>query len=241
MAQQVPNITFTTPFFTYVVGKSREGKTYFINELVDNMPNQRTTKIVYIVNKNFDIEPEILEKLKSNKNIYIIKTADIGQETIDFLTKSMKSKQPKLLIFDNFTYQLSLAFLNFTTFSRKYNASVIFISHTLFASKTISPRLKECVSYFVFFWMPDSSGYKRLLPESLYNIYLREITHASYKFLIYDIQESEYAIGRLPEYKINVKHVDEFTGRSKAGQKLLNELDKFNESNSVKMSNQSRI
>lgn len=226
------HITFQSPFSMMVIGHSNNGKTFYINNLVDTLPKK--VKIVYIVNSNFDIEPEILERAEKNDKIFIIKAPDLSIKTINFLVKSLTSKDQKLLIFDNFTYQLSLPLLNFFTYSRKYNASSIFICHTLHASKTISPRLKETVNYIVFFYLPNPNpvSYKQFLGVELYNTYISEITHKSYKFLIWDIGESEYSIGKLPEYKLKLVHKDQFNDPTKKkGMKILKQLEQYEQQN----------
>lgn len=219
------HITFRSPFFGIIVGKPNEGKSTFINALVDEMPKK--AKIIYVVNSNFKIEPEILERAKDNKNIFIFKAKDLSKTTLDTIIESLKSKNQKLIIVDNFTYQLSLSFLDFTTYSRKYNASTIFIGHTLFASPKISPRLREAVSYIVFFYLPESKSYKFYLGEDLYNVYREEITHESYKFLLWDVGESEYTIGKIPEYQLKLTHNDQF--KPSKGSKIQEQLERLDE------------
>ena len=200
---EINNINFRHPFFMYIIGKSEAGKTYFVNNVVDDALKKKF-KVVYIVNKAFPVEKEIEERQEKHKNVYIIETGNLEKPTIDFITSSMTTNKRKLLIFDNFTYSLTLPFLNFTTFSRKYNASVVLIAHSLFASKIISPRLRELVSYFVLFYMPDVESVERILTTRQAELFEEHIKFRTFKFLLIDNANSTYLISKLPEFKVNL-------------------------------------
>lgn len=197
---EVNDIQFRHPCFIYIIGKSEAGKTFFINHVVDDAMKKKF-KVVYIVNKAFPVEEEIDEKCEKNKNVFIIQTSNLEQPTMDFITKSMTSDKKKLLIFDNFTFGLTLPFLDFTTFSRKYNASVVFIGHSLYSSKTISPRLRELVSYFVLFYLPDVDAIKRILTKKQIELFEEHIKFRSFKFLLIDNANSTYLISKIPEFR----------------------------------------
>jgi hypothetical protein len=190
----------------YVVGMSENGKTYFVNELVRDALKKHF-KILYVVNKAFDIEEDIDKLFQKNKNVYILKCSNLEKGTIDFIKKSFVSDEKKLIIVDNFTYSLSLAFLDLITFIRKYNASMVFISHTFYASPKISPRLRELLRYIVLFYMPKkvkNDNLKMILDEDLLDKYREEVTYLSYKFMLIDNASSMYLISKIPEFKPDI-------------------------------------
>jgi hypothetical protein len=190
----------------YIVGMSENGKTYWTNELVRDALKKKF-KILYVVNKAFDVEPEIQKLFENNKNVFIISAGDLEKPTIDVIEKTLVSKSRKIIIVDNFTYSISLAFLNLVTFVRKYNASIIFISHTFFASRSVSPRLREVLRYLILFYMPPKArndNLKMILDEDLLEKYRKEVTYLSYKFMAVDTASSFFVISKLPEFKINI-------------------------------------
>lgn len=200
---EVNSIKFRHPSFTYIVGKSETGKTYFINEFV-KVALKNKFKIVYLVNSAFDVEPEIEKLVEKNKNVFVIKSKDLSQRTIDFLIQSFKSKDKKIVIADNFTFSLTLAWLDFVTFARKYNCSTVFIGHSLFASKTISPRLREVVSYFIFFYLPFIKNLRIVMDEDLLEVYQKEVGFRTFKFLLIDQTNGTWLVSKLPEFKIEI-------------------------------------
>lgn len=205
---EVKNITWTHPNFTYIIGRSNTGKTYFTNHLVKEALKKKF-KVVYVVNSAFDVEDEIQELCEKNKNVYVVKCRDLKKPTIDFLTNAMKSDSRKIIIVDNFSYSLTLEFLDFTTFSRKYNASVVFIAHSLFSNKTISPRLRELVSYFILFYLPKNNNMKMILDDEMLKIYQRDIGFRTFKFLFIDQANSEYLVSKLPEYNFKIEWIEQ--------------------------------
>lgn len=207
--EQLDKIDWLIPSFTLVAGKTNEGKTYFTRELVQELLKKKF-EIYYVVNSSFEVEKELAEQAIEHKNVFIVRARDLEANTLLNLKKLVrKNDKKKLMIVDNFTYQLSLGFLNFTTFSRKYNTSVIFITHTLFANEKISPRLRESVSYFVFFYLPMSDSYKRVLKGDLYDIYQDNIQSRSFKFMILDFRNSGYLIDKLPHFKFHFDIIDQ--------------------------------
>lgn len=203
---EVSDIKFRHPFpFMYIVGMSENGKTYFVNEVVRDALKKKF-KILYVVNKAFEVEEDIEKLFTKNKNVYILKCSDLESGTINFIKKSMVSEERKLIIVDNFTYGLTWAFLDLITFIRKYNASIIFISHTFYASPKISPRLRELLRYIVLFYMPDkkNDNLKMIVDDDLYEKYRKEVTYLSYKFMLIDNTASQYLVSKLPEFKPSI-------------------------------------
>lgn len=196
---EVKDIQFRHPCFIYIVGKSEAGKTFFVNELVRNTLKSKF-KIVYIVNDSFEVEKPIIQLMEKNEKVFVIKCKDLSYRTMDFLTKSITSKDKKLLIIDNFTYSLTPEMLEFTTYSRKYNASVAFIGHSFFSNRTISPRLRELVSYFILFYLPTVENLNRIMPQKLIETFEREITFRSFRFLLIDQSNSTWLVSKLPEF-----------------------------------------
>jgi len=75
---------------------------------------------------------------------------------------------------------------------------------------------------------PNPVVFKQYLGVELFKTYVTEITIKSYKFLIWDIGESEYSVGKLPEYKLKLVHKDQFNDPSKKkGLKILKELENY--------------
>ena len=193
---QTDSIDFKPPYFCMIAGRSNSGKRFFTNRIVEQVINKKKFNIVYIVNDAFDIELKLLELLKKHKNVHIIKCDSLKQEKMDPIQNYVKALNSKTLcIFDNFTYGLrDNAFLNFTTFSRKYNCSVIYICHTLYGSKAIYPRLRELLSYIVMFYI-NNSKLKYLLGEEIEDVYTKNIRFREYTKLIYDFNNQVYVIG----------------------------------------------
>jgi hypothetical protein len=209
---RVENITFNLPGFIMVAGQSNQGKTYFIYKGMIAKALEEGFHIHWVVNNGFDVEEPLAKQALKHKNIYIHPASDLSYRTMQNLIKIISSNSiKKLVIFDNFTYGITSEFLNLITYARKYNASTVFLTHTLFASKDISPRLRELISYYVFFYIPlqDSTSYKRILGEDLYETYSDEIESKSYKFLILDPSANEYVISKLPDYEIKFKVTDQ--------------------------------
>jgi hypothetical protein len=226
MADQIDNMVFKAPFFMYLVGKSDQGKTYWIFNGLLPQAFKEKYEIHWVVPKTFMVEAPIAEQALKHKDYYIHPTKDLGKETMTNLLRIIrKNENKKLVIIDNFTFGVTDALLDVTTYSRKYNASIVFIGHSLFANSKISPRLREMVSYFVFTYMPIPNTYKKFFGDELFEIYKREITSKSYKFMILDLGRGLYSIGKLPDYKITLETNDQFKGISK---KLKDTLKKLN-------------
>lgn len=207
--EQLDKIDWLIPSFTLIAGQPNQGKTYFTRHLVDELLKKKF-EIYYVVNSAFEVEKELAEQAIKHKNVFIVRAKDLEQNTLLGLKKLIRQNdKPKLVIVDNFTYQLSLPFLNWCTFARKYNASVIFISHTLFANEKISPRLREAVNYFIFFYLPASDSYKRILKNDLYDIYQDNIQSRSFKFMILDLRNSGYLIDKLPHFQFHFDIIDQ--------------------------------
>jgi hypothetical protein len=203
-------ITFQFPAFIYLCGQSNNGKTYFVSNGLIPKCLEAGFQIHWVVNKAFDIEKDLAQQALDSDKIFIHRAKDLSKSTIDNLLKVIKANdKKKLVIVDNFTYEITLEFLDYITFARKYNASTLFISHTLFANSKISPRLRELVSYFIFFYMPISDSYKKILDNQMFDVYRDEIGSFSYKFLIIDLPNSVYSIGKLPEYPLKIKVKDQ--------------------------------
>lgn len=191
---EINKIEFSHPFFAYVVGKSNTGKTYFTNNLVDQALKKKF-KIVYIVNDAFDLESGIINKLQKSNNVYVIKCTNLESETIDKIKEMTNTNSLKLLIFDNFSYGITLAYLDYITYARKYNSSIIFISHTIFASPRISPRLREITSYFILFYLPGGeSKYKFIIDEHEIEQYKKHVKYRNFKKLIVDNLNGTYML-----------------------------------------------
>ena len=192
---QTDNVEFKHPMFAIFVGRSASGKTTLCNRIVEQVINKKKFNIVYVVNDAFSIELELLEMLKKHKNVHIIKCDSLKKEKMDPIQDYVKGlNTPTLIIMDNFTYGLrDNAFLNFTTYSRKYNCSVIYIAHTLYGAKAIYPRLRELLSYLVIFYI-NNSKLKYLLGEEIEDVYVQNIRFREYTKLIYDFNSQVYMV-----------------------------------------------
>lgn len=203
------HIDWMLPSTTLVTGLSNQGKTYFVRNMVDHLIKKKF-EIYYVVNSDFKVEKDLGKQVIDYENVYVLIAKDLGASTLNNIKKLIrKNEKPKLLIFDNFTYDLSYPFLNYTTFSRKYNASTVFITHNLFADPNISPKLRTTVNYFIFFYLPISASYKRILNDEMYDIYVNNIKSRSYKFLFLDLKESGYLIDKIPHFKFNFDIIDQ--------------------------------
>jgi len=210
---EVKEIIFDLPAFLYIVGKSDQGKTYYIYSGIVPEAMKHKFDIHYVVNNAFPVEEPLAKQALSHDNVFIHPSKDLNEKSMKNLIGIIRQNdRKKLVIIDNFTYGITGDFLDFITFARKYNTSVIFISHTVFASRAISPRLREVVSYFIFFYMDMGESYKKILNKEMSEIYRDEITSKSYKFLTYDLARGIYSVGKLPEYKIKLKVTDQFKG-----------------------------
>ena len=207
--EPIEKIDWMLPSFTLIAGMPNQGKTYFTRHLVDHLLKMKFD-IYYVVNSAFEVEKDLAEQAIKHKRVFILRAKDLEGNTLNNIKKMLRENDnPKLLIFDNFTYQLSLPFLNFTTFARKYNASVVFITHTLFADAKIAPRLREAVNYFIFFYLPISNSYKRILDDELFEIYKDNIHSKSYMFLLLDLRNSGYIIDKIPHFKFDFEVIDQ--------------------------------
>ncbi len=218
--EQIKHVTFSLPGFIYLVGQSNQGKTYFVFNGIIPEALTKGYDIHWVVNKAFDVEKPLAKQALEYPNVFIHRAKNLDGETMRNLINIIRSNEnKKLVIIDNFTYGITPEFLDYTTFARKFNASTIFISHTLFANNKISPRLRELVSYFIFFYLPMSNSYRRILDDEMFETYQEQIESKSYKFLIVDLNNSHYSIGKLPEYTINIITKDQ-RQRGKLGEAL---------------------
>lgn len=223
---QVENITFDCPCFIYIVGLMENGKTFFVYNGLAKKALEEGFEIHYVVNSGFDIEAPLAEQvLKHKKKVFIHPTKSIGEEPMNKLKAQLaENERKKMVIVDNFTYSLTANFLDFVTFCRKYNATTVFISHSLFANAKISPRLRENVGYWVFFYNPRKNAYKKILDtDEALQVFHDNIQSQSFKFMVYDPARDRYAIGKLPDYQINLNVRDQ-TQKGKVA-KALKELN----------------
>lgn len=230
MVQKVNNIKFNLPSFTIVAGQSNQGKSYFIFEGVIPKLVELGFEIHWVVNNGFDVEIPIAKQALQYDKYFIHPTSSLNRTSIDNLIEIIRSNDDKkIVIFDNFTYGITGEFLDYVTYARKYNASTIFITHTLFANNKISPRLRELVSYYVFFYLPTSTSYKKIIGDEFYEVYEDNIESKSYKFMIIDPSASQYTIGKLPEYELKFKVVDQGQATGFRSGKILEALRQINQ------------
>jgi len=208
-----------------IAGKSNEGKTFFVTNGLVKEALKNNMCVRYVVNNRHDVETDLAQQALKHKDIFVHPAKDLGKDTLKNLINIIKEHDQKtLIIYDNFTYSITPEFLDFCTIARKYNCSTVFITHTLYANAKISPRLREQVGYFVFFYLPASKTYKMILQDGLYETYKDEITPKSYKFMIIDYPNSVYSIGKLPDYKIDFKITDQKqTGKLASALKEIND------------------
>ena len=70
----------------------------------------------YVVNNRFEIEKPLAQQALKHKGVFIHPASDIEQGTMNNLKKIIsKNDHKKVVIVDNFTYQLSLDFLSWVT------------------------------------------------------------------------------------------------------------------------------
>lgn len=218
------DIKFMIPSFSMCLGQPNQGKTYFTRHLVEILL-KKGFEIYYVVNRAFTVEEELGEQAVDEENVYILKAKDLSEQTLDnIIAKLTKNDKPKLVIYDNFTYQISKPFLNMCTFARKYNASTLFISHTIFADAKIGPRIREAVNYFIFFYIPKSDSYRKFIGKEMYDeVYLPEIKSREFRFLLIDLKDSKYTVNKLPEFKFNFEIIDQ-APKTEVG-KMLRDMD----------------
>lgn len=222
---RVDNITFDCPCFIYIVGLMENGKTYFVFNGLAKKALDEGFQVHYVVNSGFAIESPLAEQaIKYKKKVFIHPTKTIGEEPMNKLKALLSENEAKkLLIVDNFTYSLTQNFLDFVTYCRKFNTTTVFISHSLFASAKISPRLRENVGFWVFFYNPRKNAYKKILDtDEALAAFHDNIQAQSFRFMVYDPARDKYAIGKLPEYEINLNVRDQ-TQKGKVA-KALKEL-----------------
>jgi hypothetical protein len=223
------SITLELPAFTIVAGQSKQGKTYFVFQSVIPEALKHGYEIHWIVNKHFMVEPPIAQQALKHEDYYIHVTGDLGRETISKMIKRIKETETKkLILIDNFSFdrKQGVEFLNFVTFARKYNASVMFLGHSLFNDPKIAPRLREMVMYMFLFFIPMNDSYKKILGESKFQTYLTNIQARRYKFLFFDLSGGDALIGKYPGVKLTIKTDDQFKGLDR---KMVDALKKINE------------
>ena len=107
-----------------------------------------------------------------------------------------RTKNRKLVIFDNF-YQITPEFAEYTTFSRKYNASTVYIAHSFFSSK-VGSRMREFSNYVVLFYLIDSKTQRRSLKsvigEDMMEVFYNKIGYKSYKSMLIVPYDNTYYI-----------------------------------------------
>lgn len=208
--QTSKDIPLTTPGFVYVIGKPNEGKTFFTMGVIEEAVKDKFS-IHMIVNNRFPIEPAVAEQALKHKNYFIHPTPSLEPEHLNNLLKILKeNEKPKLVIIDNFTYSLNLDVLDWFTYARKYNATVIFISHTIYANQKVSPRLREMVTTYVLFYIAEPKAFKKILEPDVWELYKNQVTSKSFKFLFYSLSKGEYTVGKLPQFKITIENEDQF-------------------------------
>lgn len=208
----VDNITFDLPKFVMVCGASDQGKTFWLYEGFLKPLLQENYLVHWIVNDRFPIESKVAEEMRAHKkSVFVHPAHDLSDSVIAKLIQVLRSNdKKKVVLVDNFTHEISPALLELSTYIRKYNATLVLITHSFFAKKDISARLRDLAGYYVLFWMKQNdtnANLQHVIGRDLYEIYRDQIGDRSFKFLI--VSDNEFTIGKLPEYTIKTKFRDQ--------------------------------
>jgi len=188
---------FIHPWSAMICGVSGSGKTVFLSKIINETMKKRWHTI-YVTCKGYPIEEEkqIVElRDRYGDNITVAQARDMSENTILKIRKLLSSlprEQPKHLIFDNFTYDLSESLLNFLTINRKLNTSVSLLMHDLFSNPKLGPRLRGTLKYSVLFYLGSNVNNLKffLTTDEMKEQYLKEVRFKNYKKLIWKNQEN---------------------------------------------------
>lgn len=207
----VDNITFELPKFCMLAGASDQGKTYWLYEGFLKPLLAKKYQIHWVINDRFPIEEKVAKEALDHDNVFIHPAHDLSQSVVNNLIKILRSNDKcKIVLIDNFTHDVSHSLLELSTYIRKYNASLVLITHSFFAVKDKSTRIRDFVGYYVLFWMKQNAtnaNLQHVIGKDLYELYREEITDRSFKFMI--VGDNEFTIGKLPDYTIKTNFRDQ--------------------------------
>lgn len=192
---------FVHPWSAMVCGVSGSGKTVFLSKIIKESLRKKWATI-YVTCKGYRIEEEAqITALRDEHSdlMCIAQASDMGESTIIKIKKLLASlpyTQPKHLIFDNFTYDLSESLLNFLTINRKLNTSVTLLMHDLFSNPKLGPRLRGTLKYSVLFYLGSNVNNLRffLTSDVMKDEYLENVKFKNFKKLIWKNQENTACI-----------------------------------------------
>lgn len=183
-----------------IAGNSGEGKTVFTLKLLE-LFLKRGAFILYVNKSGFNINTETeLMKLhdKYPMTLAIMRADEItvgGIEAIKSDLALLPDEMLKVLVTDNFTFSSSLALIEFMTYSRKLNLSVIIIAHDVFASPKIGPRLRSALKGMVLFYLGgNTTNLKMIVPPKEYDVFKNEVKYHSHRALYWNVAEDTYEI-----------------------------------------------
>lgn len=206
---------FIHPWSAMVCGVTGSGKTVFLSKIINETIKKKWFTL-YITCQGYRIEEEkqitkIREDiLKSQEGkaepsngikaaLVIAQAPNMKSSVIDRIIKLLNTlprTQPKHLIFDNFTYDLSEDLLNLLTYNRKLNTSVTILMHDLFSNPRLGPRLRGSLKYSVLFYLGSNINNLRffLTTSEMIDMYLTNVQYKNFKKLIWKNQENKACI-----------------------------------------------
>lgn len=206
---------FIHPWSAMICGVTGSGKTVFLSKIISETIRKKWFTI-YVTCQGYDVseERQIVElrekvlRAEEDKDIetdeikpglIIAQAPNMGGPVISkllSLIKTLPVTQPKHLIFDNFTYDLSADLLDLLTFNRKLNTSVSVLMHDLFSNPRLGPRLRGSLKYSVIFYLGSNVSNLRYFftSDEMRNEYLDNVHYRNFKKLIWKNQENKACI-----------------------------------------------
>jgi GTPase SAR1 family protein len=226
-------IEIKVPTNLFLVGDSGSGKTSFSMSILKEFLKHQKSCVLY-VNKQragYDQEDKIKGLWTDNKSkVLLFQTDDLENALIESIFPIVKNdlspETRKMLVIDNFSDSLSKTILDYLTYSRKMNVSVMYICHQFKMDEKLSARFRSCFSLIFAFYVGTSiESLRHYIPPPALDRYMTDIRKGNYKKLMFSSATGNFTFLDAGHIKFKITQDTSKFNVKLANQKPLKEID----------------